>query len=139
ARQRRCAAGIAGTRHAVFWDPGRPGARGRSRAPGGPGHPGGRTGGGAGRSAGLADSGSQASRDSRDGLSMSVEVEPLVQRPALAETPVVPATAPEGPGRPSMGLAQRLAILTAGLALLLVPGATEISLSWSARSRLEDF
>ena len=70
---------------------------------------------------------------------MSVEVEPLVQRPALAETPVVPATAPEGPGRPSMGLAQRLAILTAVLALLLVLGATEISLSWSARSRLEDF
>jgi len=41
--------------------------------------------------------------------------------------------------RPSMGLARRLAILTAALALLLVLGATEFSLSWSARSRLEDF
>jgi len=70
---------------------------------------------------------------------MSVEVEPLVERPALAVTPSVPATALEGPERPSMGLAGRLAILTAALALLLVVGATEISLSWSARSRSEDF
>ncbi|HEX5385947.1 MAG TPA: ATP-binding protein [Gemmatimonadales bacterium] len=38
-----------------------------------------------------------------------------------------------------MALARRLAILTAVLALLLVLGATEIALSWSARSRLEDF
>jgi signal transduction histidine kinase len=37
-----------------------------------------------------------------------------------------------------MPLVGRLAILTAALALLLVLGATEISLSWSARSRLED-
>ncbi len=38
-----------------------------------------------------------------------------------------------------MALAHRLAILTAALALLLVLGATEIALSWSARSRLDDF
>src|SRR6266496_2804483 len=60
---------------------------------------------------------------------------------SLAPHSTLPASsgAPAGPERPSMGLAQRLAILTAVLALLLVLGATEISLSWSARSRLEDF
>ncbi len=63
---------------------------------------------------------------------MSTNAEPLVRHPAFA-APV------ESVGRPSMGLAQRLAILTAALALLLVLGATEIALSWSARSRLEDF
>jgi len=70
---------------------------------------------------------------------MGVELEPLVQNPTLAAPSTVPAAALEGPERPSMGLAQRLAILTAALALLLVLGATEISVSWSARSRLEDF
>lgn len=39
----------------------------------------------------------------------------------------------------SMGLPRRLAALTALLAILLVLGATEIALSWSARTRLEDF
>ena len=63
---------------------------------------------------------------------MAVNAEPLVRHPAFA----TPAEVGE---RPSMGLAQRLAILTAALALLLVLGATEISLSWSARSRVEDF
>jgi len=63
---------------------------------------------------------------------MAVNAEPLVRHPAFA----APAEVGE---RPSMGLAQRLAILTAALALLLVLGATEISLSWSARSRVEDF
>jgi two-component system NtrC family sensor kinase len=63
---------------------------------------------------------------------MAVNAEPLVRHPGFA-APV------EVGGRPSMGLAQRLAILTAALALLLVLGATEISLSWSARSRVEDF
>lgn len=63
---------------------------------------------------------------------MTTNAEPLVRHPAFA-APV------ESVGRPSMGLAQRLAILTAALALLLVLGATEIALSWSARSRLEDF
>jgi len=38
-----------------------------------------------------------------------------------------------------MGLPRRLALLTAVMAILLVSGATEIALSWSARSRLEDF
>jgi signal transduction histidine kinase len=38
-----------------------------------------------------------------------------------------------------MGLVGRLAILTAAFTILLVLGATEISLSWSARSRVEDF
>jgi signal transduction histidine kinase len=63
---------------------------------------------------------------------MAVNAEPLVRHPGFA----APAETAE---RPSMGLAQRLAILTAALALLLVLGATEISLSWSARSRVEDF
>jgi signal transduction histidine kinase len=40
---------------------------------------------------------------------------------------------------PPMGLARRLAFLTAVMAVLLVLGATEIALSWSARTRLEDF
>src|SRR4051812_39430958 len=40
---------------------------------------------------------------------------------------------------PRMGLPRRLAFLTAVMAVLLVLGATEIALSWSARTRLEDF
>jgi signal transduction histidine kinase len=40
---------------------------------------------------------------------------------------------------PPMGLPRRLAFLTAVMAVLLVLGATEIALSWSARTRLEDF
>ena len=38
-----------------------------------------------------------------------------------------------------MGLPRRLAVLTAAMAILLVTGATEIALWWSARTRLEDF
>ena len=38
-----------------------------------------------------------------------------------------------------MGLPRRLAVLTAVMAVLLVTGATEIALWWSARTRLEDF
>jgi signal transduction histidine kinase len=41
--------------------------------------------------------------------------------------------------RPPMGLPRRLAALTAVMAILLVLGATEIALWWSARTRLEDF
>jgi signal transduction histidine kinase len=41
--------------------------------------------------------------------------------------------------KPPLGLARRLAFLTAVMAILLVLGATEIALSWSARTRLEDF
>jgi signal transduction histidine kinase len=44
----------------------------------------------------------------------------------------------EWAGQP-MGLPRRLAFLTAVMAVLLVLGATEIALSWSARTRLEDF
>jgi signal transduction histidine kinase len=40
---------------------------------------------------------------------------------------------------PPMGLPRRLAFLTAVMAVLLVLGATEVALSWSARTRLEDF
>lgn len=40
---------------------------------------------------------------------------------------------------PPMGLPRRLAFLTALMAILLVLGATEVALSWSARTRLEDF
>ncbi|HEX3236754.1 MAG TPA: ATP-binding protein [Gemmatimonadales bacterium] len=43
------------------------------------------------------------------------------------------------PRRPPMGLPRRLAALTALMAILLVLGATEIALWWSARTRLEDF
>jgi signal transduction histidine kinase len=68
-------------------------------------------------------------------VSMSVGIGSLAPHSTLSAS----TGAPAGPERPSMGLAQRLAILTAVLALLLVLGATEISLSWSARSRLEDF
>lgn len=65
-------------------------------------------------------------------MTTGANAEPLAHHQAFA--------APSEPvPRPSMGLAKRLAILTAGLALLLVLGATEISLTWSARSRLEDF
>lgn len=42
-------------------------------------------------------------------------------------------------GTPPMGLPRRLAFLTAVMAVMLVLGATEIALSWSARTRLEDF
>jgi signal transduction histidine kinase len=37
-----------------------------------------------------------------------------------------------------MGLPRRLAVLTAVMAILLVTGATEVALVWSARTRLED-
>ncbi|HEU5154452.1 MAG TPA: hypothetical protein VFU03_06965, partial [Gemmatimonadales bacterium] len=37
-----------------------------------------------------------------------------------------------------MGLIHRLAVLTAAMAILLVLGSTEIALSWSERSRLDD-
>lgn len=37
-----------------------------------------------------------------------------------------------------MGLARRLALLTAVIAVILVLGATEVALRWSERSRLED-
>ncbi len=47
--------------------------------------------------------------------------------------------APAPPRRPPMGLPRRLAALTALMAILLVLGATEIALWWSARTRLEDF
>lgn len=53
---------------------------------------------------------------------------------------------PPGPSEPEsesagprMGLPWRLALLTAVMAVLLVLAATEIALSWSARTRLEDF
>jgi signal transduction histidine kinase len=38
-----------------------------------------------------------------------------------------------------MGLPRRLAVLTAVMAMVLVTGATETALWWSARTRLEDF
>ncbi len=39
---------------------------------------------------------------------------------------------------PDMGLARRLALLTAVIAVALVLGATEVALRWSERSRLDD-
>ena len=65
---------------------------------------------------------------------MSVEIERLAQGSVPARLDDIGVRE-----RPSMALARRLAILTAILALVLVLGATEISLSWSERSRLEDF
>jgi signal transduction histidine kinase len=60
-----------------------------------------------------------------------------VQRtgPAAADDLELPAPV----HRPPMGLPRRLAALTAVMAILLVLGATEIALWWSARTRLEDF
>ena len=55
--------------------------------------------------------------------------------PAAAADLDLPAPA----HRPPMGLPRRLAALTAVMAILLVLGATEIALWWSARTRLEDF
>jgi signal transduction histidine kinase len=46
--------------------------------------------------------------------------------------------APNGQHAFPVGLATRLATLTAALAVVLVLGATEIALRWSERSRLED-
>jgi two-component system NtrC family sensor kinase len=63
-----------------------------------------------------------------------------VDAPPLPRTAAEAAPrAREGADRPSMPLVRRLALLTAGFALVLVLGAAEIALSWSARSRLEDY
>jgi signal transduction histidine kinase len=58
--------------------------------------------------------------------------------PVYYEPPVSSESEPESAGSP-VGVARRLAFLTAVMAVLLVLGATEIALSWSARTRLEDF
>ncbi|MFL5401303.1 MAG: sensor histidine kinase [Gemmatimonadales bacterium] len=58
--------------------------------------------------------------------------------PVYYEPPGSSESEPESAG-PPMGLPRRLAFLTAVMAVLLVLGATEIALSWSARTRLEDF
>jgi signal transduction histidine kinase len=53
--------------------------------------------------------------------------------------PPGPADSESEAASPPLGLPLRLAFLTAVMAVLLVLGATEIALSWSARTRLEDF
>jgi len=58
--------------------------------------------------------------------------------PVYYEPPGAADTEPDI-ASPPMGLPRRLAFLTAIMAILLVLGATEIALSWSARTRLEDF
>ncbi|MEO8090052.1 MAG: HAMP domain-containing sensor histidine kinase [Gemmatimonadales bacterium] len=58
--------------------------------------------------------------------------------PVFYEPPGPPEQESEAVG-PRMGLPGRLAVLTAVMAVLLVLAATEIALSWSARTRLEDF
>jgi signal transduction histidine kinase len=74
-------------------------------------------------------------------ISESNAVAPSSQRrsfPVFYEPPS--AFEPEGElASQPMGLPRRLAFLTAVMAILLVLGATEIALSWSARTRLEDF
>ena len=63
---------------------------------------------------------------------------PPFYEPPTSEPPT--SADPElDPVGPPMGLPRRLAFLTAIMAVLLVLGATEIALSWSARTRLEDF
>jgi signal transduction histidine kinase len=57
---------------------------------------------------------------------------PFYEPPTSAESELDPVG-------PPMGLPRRLAFLTAIMSVLLVLGATEIALSWSARTRLEDF
>jgi two-component system NtrC family sensor kinase len=58
--------------------------------------------------------------------------------PVFYEPPSAAEPEAEWASQP-MGLPRRLAFLTAVMAILLVLGATEIALSWSARTRLEDF
>ena len=58
--------------------------------------------------------------------------------PVFYEPPTASDPEPDA-ADPQMGLPRRLAFLTAIMAVLLVLGATEIALSWSARTRLEDF
>jgi len=76
------------------------------------------------------DAATAASADSAESARPSI---PVFYEPAgTAEADT------EWAGQP-MGLPRRLAFLTALMAVLLVLGATEIALSWSARTRLEDF
>ncbi len=56
----------------------------------------------------------------------------------MEETHADAADPPNGRHAFPVGLATRLATLTAALAVVLVLGATEIALRWSERSRLED-
>jgi signal transduction histidine kinase len=74
-------------------------------------------------------------------MSTQVPIEadrPAVSFPVFYDPPVEAEGETETSG-PPMGLPKRLAFLTAIMAVLLVLGATEIALSWSARTRLEDF
>ena len=74
---------------------------------------------------------------------MTITTRPAGRRGGIAaeRRPGSSPTARVGPElhHPPLGLARRLAFLTAIMAVLLVLGATEIALSWSARTRLEDF
>src|SRR5262245_47757474 len=75
---------------------------------------------------------------------------PVRLRPTVSSAPEAAVTStlalhpaevsvPEKSLKRRMSLATRLAILTAALAVALVLAATEIALSWSQRSRLDDF
>jgi signal transduction histidine kinase len=81
-----------------------------------------------------------------DVVELAPAAEPSTSRTGAARRsfPVFyePPSTFESEGEPAsqpMGLPRRLAFLTAVMAILLVLGATEIALSWSARTRLEDF
>ena len=67
-------------------------------------------------------------------ISLPIDLSPST----FYDPPEAPEAELESAG-PPMGLPRRLAFLTAIMAVLLVLGATEIALSWSARTRLEDF
>jgi signal transduction histidine kinase len=71
-------------------------------------------------------------KDDRAATSAEVPFPVFYEPPGPAESEPESARSPKG-------LPRRLAFLTAVMAVLLVLGATEIALSWSARTRLEDF
>ena len=58
-----------------------------------------------------------------------------VERPGFLAAGPVPGRVRDSP---DMGLARRLALLTAVITVALVLGATEVALRWSERSRLDD-
>ena len=79
----------------------------------------------------------ESPREQRDQAEVA-EQRSRVSFPVYYEPPGAADTEPDV-ASPPMGLPRRLAFLTAIMAILLVLGATEIALSWSARTRLEDF
>ena len=93
---------------------------------------------------GLRPAGIEASRAVAAGVALqAVQVLPVLLIGVGPARPPRNARAGAAPGGGAglmpMGLPRRLAVLTAAMAIVLVTGATEIALWWSARTRLEDF